>query len=242
VIAICGLAGFALSHTERCDARALASALLLGIVERGRHATGAAWHDGPRVAVQKEAVPATSFVHRLAMPAGARTAVLHTRWETQGSSRNIDNVHPIRQGPLYGTHNGCLANDDELFDEIGPDKRIAQVDSEAIFAALVHLPGSTGDVLGRLRGSVAVAWLDDRDRVETLHAARVSSSPFVYASTERALLAAMRNAGMDLAGAPAHLPEGVALRVQHGRVVGKDRFETARGRALTSTERQAIGA
>lgn len=66
-----------------------------------------------------------------------RSVIGHTRAQTQGTFRNNRNNHPIICGKTVGVHNGMIYNDDEVFRDI-KDKvnRIAQVDSEAIFALI----------------------------------------------------------------------------------------------------------
>lgn len=231
----------------------LATSLLAGIEERGRHATGAAFFDGGRAWVQKDPIPASAFVKDLDMSAEAPTAVLHTRWATKGSPSNNANNHPIEiPGRMLGVHNGCLWNDDALFEVIGRSKRIAQVDSEAIFAALAYLDEKAPAALARLEGSAAVAWIEPEGDENTLHVARVQSSPliygmteagsFVFASTDRALLRATREAGMHLSGGPYTLGEGTYLRVRHGSVVTKAMFGEPRTtrRPLSAMERRAL--
>lgn len=250
---MCGIAGFSRSPDERVDSRVLATALLLGIEDRGRHATGAAFFEGNQAFVQKGPIAASKFVRELDMGPEATTAVLHTRWATKGTPAVNANNHPIEiPGKVLGVHNGCLWNDDALFEQIGPDKRIAQVDSEAIFAALAYLGEKPPAALGRIAGSAAVAWIQPQGDPLALHVARVSSSPLVFASTEAgsflfastrsALLTAATRAGLDLVGGPYDLAEGTYLRVRAGAVIGKHVFGTMdrSARPLTAMERKAL--
>lgn len=250
---MCGIAGYSLSPDERVDSRVLATALLSRIEERGRHATGAAFFDGGRAWVQKDPIPASTFIKDLDMSAEAPTAVLHTRWATKGSPKDNANNHPIEiPGRMLGVHNGCLWNDDALFEVIGRSKRIAEVDSEAIFAALSYLDEKAPAALSRLEGSAAVAWIEPEGDENTLHVARVEASPliygmteagsFVFASTEHALTGAVREAGMHLSGGPYALAEGTYLRVRHGAVVTKATFGESRTvrRPLSVMEKKAL--
>lgn len=248
---MCGIAGFSLNPAEQVNASRLAGALLLGIEERGRHATGIAWANpqNHEVWLQKDAIAATQFVSGLDIHENTRTAIAHTRWATQGSPKNNANNHPIDVNGLVGIHNGCIINDDEIFDAIGKSKRIAQVDSEAIFANLLHSGKDTTEALADLEGSAAVAWLETADG-RTLHLARVTSSPVVigltekgsllFASTESALRKAERAADITLTKVFA-LGEGAYLTIRDGRIIDTEMFST-KARELTAVERQAIGA
>lgn len=248
---MCGLAGFNLSADENINARDLSCELLLGIENRGKHATGVAFFEEGQSWVQKAAMPANKFVTHLDMGERVTNAILHTRWASQGSPSNNANNHPIDVNGLIGVHNGVIFNDNALFARIGKDKRIAEVDSEAIFATLLHGGEKAPAALARIDGSASIAWLDAYGDPDALNASRIASAPFVYAftevgsfvfaSTETALTKAMSAVGMRQAG-PAHiLPEGTYLRIRNGEVLIRSAFETfGKARALTAVERKAL--
>jgi glucosamine 6-phosphate synthetase-like amidotransferase/phosphosugar isomerase protein len=239
---MCGIAGFNLSRTERrINATDLATALLLGVEHRGRHATGAGYLDTDgRIMVQKKDVPASTFVHWLSVPADCRNAVLHTRWATQGSPKDNENNHPIMVPGVVGVHNGMVANDDELFQLVrsynADAERYGQVDSEAIFAAIQHVEAEHyTEVLGLIEGSAAVAWIE-LARPGALHLARLNSSPLVvattsrrsvvFASTEQAIRVACRKVGLTVDKVH-YMPEGSYARVWRGEVMDRRTFVPA---------------
>lgn len=234
---MCGLSGFSLAPGEAVNSRILATALLLGIEHRGKDATGAAWRDAyNNIVIQKHPVDATRYVKRLSIPRSARVAVLHTRFATQGSHFNNGNNHPIRVGSIVGAHNGVLYNDYDLFHDMKME-RLAQVDSEAIFAGLHYGDQAKHtEFLGKLEGSAAVAWMDELEDADTLHVSRVEQSPvcwaqsehgsFVFASTFEAVDTAMDAARMKIAHADV-LDNGHYFRVKAGMVAESVQFCTA---------------
>lgn len=241
---MCGIAGFCLSADENVNAAQLAVPLLLGIENRGTHATGVAYFDDGVALIEKAAVPARTFVPTLDMPSTVRNAILHTRHATQGSPQNNDNNHPIDVGGLIGVHNGIVYNDDELFDRLPDGVRIAEVDSEAIFATLYHGGEKPAQALARVQGPASVAWINTYGDPELLHVARVGSFPFQYAFTEagsfifasdqRTITTAAAKAGVTIAGGPYSLDSGRYLMVRAGQVLNEQVIDrTATRRPLT---------
>lgn len=246
---MCGIAGCSIPTNAKRNASKVARSLLLGIEERGKDATGAAWYSPSEtgsVYFQKDAVPASSFVHSLQLPASARTMVLHTRLATQGSPAVPANNHPFVTGNVVGVHNGCLFNDDTLTKTYALTRQ-AETDSEAAFALLNEMVG--GDtytkrakarvqMLEEIQGSAALAWLDMRDPGQ-LHIARINSSPvvhcttddgaFYFASTTTALIGMLRRFYGTGSKLPEfhYLVEGDYIVVEEGKVIDTLRFEPA---------------
>ena len=235
-----------LAPDEKCYPTRVAAAMLLAIEHRGKDATGAAWVAPKSLSVyfQKENVTASKFVPSLNLE-GARTVILHTRYATKGSPKVNGNNHPIVVPGMVGVHNGCLRNDDALFDMLGDQvERYAQVDSEAAFA-LLNAADKTPitERLSLLEGSAALAWLtvDDEglsDRV--LHLARVSSSPLWLGQTPKGSTLFGSTLGAVEAGAKAmgttlvyrhQVKEGTYLTVHRGTVTG---WHTIPHRALAA--------
>lgn len=139
------------------------------------------------------------------MPRNTKTAIFHTRYATQGSPSDNTNNHPVwsPHGTIALVHNGVIWNDymvrmDHL---MGIDLPV--VDSSVI-PALLEYKGIPG--IAHLSGDAAVAWLDEA-ALDTLHLARIESSPvsytnledgsFVFASTPTLLGAALDNMNLD---------------------------------------------
>ena len=237
---MCGIAGFCLNPKHHANTTELASQMLLDIEHRGYHATGVAWinKEGKR-AITKAPISASKFITTQAgrnVCKDATTAILHTRWATQGSPSVNDNNHPIPRGKIVLTHNGHIANDDQLFKQLKVD-RIGQVDSEAVAALLAFTKGEhPADVLTRIQGSAALAWIT-QNQGDTLHLARVSSSPLwigqtltgslVYGSTEETIENAGIMLGSDLDWSYS-AEEGEYFKVKNGKIIEHQKFKPYR--------------
>ena len=236
---MCGIAGFCLNKKHHINTANLAAQMLLDIEHRGYHATGAAWikPNGKR-AICKGALPASKFIRTPAgkeITTGASTAILHTRWATQGKASNTNNNHPIPRGNLVLTHNGHISNDNQLFKQLKVE-RVGQVDTEAAAALLAFGKGHPTELLPRLRGTAALAWITSGDQ-STLHLARVSSSPLwigqtfggslVYGSTEETIENAsiMMDDEIDWKYTAA---EGEYFKVKDGKIVEFKQFTPTR--------------
>jgi glucosamine 6-phosphate synthetase-like amidotransferase/phosphosugar isomerase protein len=152
--------------------------------ERGREAAGIAviQKDG-QVAVFKQPVPAAELVamdgyqRLLATIGDTTTCVLgHTRMPTKGSRwRNVNN-HPVLTDHVIGVHNGVIANDDALFNQMHLP-RTGEVDSEIIFRLLEtvnpaqhngHYLGLITQKIGLLQGIFATLSVDLRQPTRLL--------------------------------------------------------------------------
>lgn len=220
---MCGIAGFSLSDDDRkvINSNTLAAELLLGIEPRGRDASGACWTTNTNtLMVQKAPKTASDLVNSLSVWRKAPAAILHTRAWTQGPASNNLNNHPIRVANIVGVHNGMVENDYEVFDTLGI-KRQAEVDSEAIFAALAfgptahptkdreRLPGCRDayEALEYIEAGMAIAWMYD-EKPDTLYLAKGDSNPLimvqtpggslVFASTESAIKRALDKVGQKV--------------------------------------------
>lgn len=222
------------------NAKRLARLLFLEIEHRGQDATGFAFRDSNGdIQIHKDAMTASEFVkRRLCMPKRAQAAILHVRFSTQGWEGYNENNHPVKAGPIVGVHNGHISNDRELFRMVNYVPQ-AQVDTEAAMAVLAFGEYKhPTEALELLHGNAALAWFhQDDDLRQRIFLARVNSSPLfvgesaegsvVFASTEFAVLNAMRQVGMT----PVKLrdiPEGTYLELIDGSIEGVRTFEVPR--------------
>ena len=233
---MCGIAGFCLNPKHNQNQTDLAAQMLLDIEHRGQDATGVAWINpstGKRV-ITKAAVDATRFIKTEAGKracAGATTAILHTRWATQGDPKVNDNNHPIPRGKIVLTHNGHISNDVALFKQLKVP-RIGQVDSEAVAALIAFTNAPIAEALSRVQGTAALAWIE-QGKGNTLHLARINSSPLwiaqtksgslVYGSTKETIenAAIMLDSTLDWVH---DADEGEYFKIKNGKIVEHQNF------------------
>jgi len=230
---MCGIAGYSLSPRSRVDRTLAAQALLAAIAERGADAVGYA-HRSPGArypTVIKQRTPASKLLERVAVPDDASELLVHVRDYTKGHPSIAANNHPVRHGPVVGIHNGIIVNDDELLAD-HPCARTEPemtVDSEAIFALAAH-SRSDAHALEVLHGSMAAAWMDERDP-GVLYAARGTGRPLwlgqgraglVFASTKHALELVERYCSLKLR--KREVAEGTLVSLRAGEVERRERF------------------
>jgi glucosamine 6-phosphate synthetase-like amidotransferase/phosphosugar isomerase protein len=230
---VCGVAGYSLSSRSSVDRTLTAQSLLAGIAERGADAVGYAHRgpDSPYSAVTKQRTAASRLLERIRVPGNATELLVHVRDYTKGHPSIEANNHPVRHGPVVGIHNGIIVNDDDLLDGLDcarTEPRMT-VDSEAIFALAAH---SANDprALEALVGSMASAWLDEREP-GTVFAARGIGRPLwlgagrhelFFASTRHALDVVEEYGGVRLR--KREVKDGTFLVMKAGKVVRTERF------------------
>ena len=231
---MCGIAGYSVSPGSSVDRTLAGQALLAGIAERGADAVGYA-HRGsgsPYPVVTKQRTPASQLLERIAVPQTATELLVHVRDYTKGHPSIAANNHPVRHGPVVGIHNGIIVNDDELladFDCARAEPRMT-VDSEAIFALAAHSRNEPA-AFEALLGSMATAWLDERE-AGTVFAARGIGRPLWIGSTKKKeLFFASTRAALEVVEEYVHvrlkkreLKDGTFLAVRHGKLRRDERF------------------
>jgi glucosamine 6-phosphate synthetase-like amidotransferase/phosphosugar isomerase protein len=236
VTSMCGIAGYSLAPSSHVERTLAAQVLLAAIAERGADAVGYAYR-GERVplASHKQRSGASELLEDVRVPSEASQLVLHVRDYTKGHPRIDANNHPVRQGAVVGVHNGIILNDDEIFAAHGLERAEPQmtVDSAAIFALTEKDPGRA-EVLEELRGSMAAAWLDEREPA-LLYVVRGVGRPLwlgrgsdetVFASTRFAL--EMLERYLDLELEMSEVEEGTLITLRAGRAVSRRRFSPNR--------------
>jgi glucosamine 6-phosphate synthetase-like amidotransferase/phosphosugar isomerase protein len=229
---MCGIAGYSISSSSAVDRTLAAQALLAAIAERGADAVGYA-HRAPRgpIVVHKQRSGASSLLDQIEIPTGAHQALLHVRDYTKGHPRIAANNHPVRHGRVVGVHNGTILNDDELMARHGFERAHPEmtVDSEVIFA-VAEATRSSADRLEQLRGSMAAAWLDEREPA-LLYLARGTGRPLWVGTTRRELFFASTRLALEIVEQytalhlrKRELEEGMLLALEGPRAVRRERF------------------
>lgn len=234
---MCGIAGYSLSPRSGIDRTLAAQALLAGIADRGADAVGYAHRSPSDTApvVTKQRTPASLLLERIGVPQEATELLIHVRDYTKGHPSIAANNHPVWHGPVVGVHNGIIANDDELLapHSCARTELEKTVDSEAIFALASHSHNDPR-ALEALAGTMAAAWLDEREP-GTIFAARGVGRPLwigkgrdavFFASTRAALLIASEFTGVKLR--PSEVRDGTFLAFRDGRVAHTARFRPDR--------------
>src|SRR5215831_15281387 len=244
---MCGIAGYSVRSPSSIERTLTAQALLAAIAERGADAVGYAYRgpDETYPTVVKQRTPASEFLERVAVPQTASQLLVHVRDYTKGHPSVSANNHPVRHGPIVGIHNGIIVNDDELLapHSCARSEPRMSVDSEAIFALAAH---SRNDprALEELAGSMATAWLDQREP-GTIFAARGVCRPLwlgrgrdevFFASTRTALEIVSEYTGVRLR--MSEVRDGTFLALRDGRVSHIARFRPDR----TYVEERALPA
>ncbi len=229
---MCGIAGYSLSDSSRLDPTLATQILMAAISERGSDAAGYCYR-GPDVAlaIHKQRSGASRLLDSIRVPAHARQALVHVRDYTKGHPSLEANNHPIRHGSVVGIHNGIIRNDEEIFAEYGFERAAPQmtVDSEAIFA-LMELERSSARALDKLYGSMASAWMDEREP-DVVYLARGMGRPLwvgegrhelFFASTKAALELVESYAGVSFVSR--EVSEGTLLSVNGGQIARTESF------------------
>jgi glucosamine 6-phosphate synthetase-like amidotransferase/phosphosugar isomerase protein len=233
---MCGIAGYSLSAASEVDRTLAAQALLAGIAERGADAVGYAHTaNGCSVEIQKQPSGASALLEDVVLPASVTEALVHVRDYTKGHPTIEANNHPIRHGAVVGVHNGIIFNDDELmlahgFERAEPDMT---VDSEAIFA-LAEASDGLPATLEELRGSMATAWLDERQPGRVFLARGVGRPLWIGAGREELFFASTKAAlevveqYLRLKLRKREVGEGTLVTAAEGRQVERKKFRPNR--------------
>jgi glucosamine 6-phosphate synthetase-like amidotransferase/phosphosugar isomerase protein len=232
VIILCGIAGYSLSESSRIDPTLATQILMAAISERGSDAAGYCYR-GPDIplAIHKQRSGASRLLDSIRVPAKATQALVHVRDYTKGHPSLEANNHPIRHGAVVGIHNGIIRNDEEIFARHGFDRAAPRmtVDSEAIFALMEH-ERSSASALGELYGSMASAWMDEREP-EIVYLARGMGRPLWLGEGRHELFFASTKAALELMESYANVSlvsrevsEGTLLSSRDGRVAGTQVF------------------
>jgi glucosamine 6-phosphate synthetase-like amidotransferase/phosphosugar isomerase protein len=213
-----------------------AQTLMAAISERGADASGYCFR-GPSVEleVHKRRTGASEFLDSVYVRAGATQVLVHVRDYTKGHPSLNANNHPVRHGTVVGVHNGIIKNDEEIFARYGFERAEEgmTVDSEAIFA-LAERERSRARAFEELYGSMATAWLDERDPNVVFLARGIGRPLWIgegrhelfFASTREALELVERFAGLRLS--KRGVPEGTLMAAVDGKLVRSEGFKPDR--------------
>jgi glucosamine--fructose-6-phosphate aminotransferase (isomerizing) len=223
---MCGIAAFSISQEDTgcLDVMCLTRNLFTAIESRGRDASGCAWvAPGDEVWWHKLPLSGRTYAKECPMLPTTTTAILHTRAATHGDPKVNANNHPHVLPGITGVHNGVVRNHAELWKMVG-EKPESDCDSEAIFGLLAYGEGNRTQLLPKVKGDAAIAWLETATPT-SLRLARLEGRPMavgqtpggssIMASTEPLLMAACRASKVELTDVW-NIPEWTYLRIQKG--------------------------
>lgn len=164
-------------------------------VHRGYDSFGYLSNNG-KFDLKKFAIPATIGVRTglVEIPKTAHWFIGHVRQATHGDPNNPSNNHPIVHKDWVGVHNGIIWNYNSILNRTGREDPLAEVDSEAIFAAVHNWGLHNG--LKALDGDMAAALVNTK-HPETIHLATTEYRPLwigetatgaTYFASEKAIL------------------------------------------------------
>lgn len=222
---MCGIAAFSLVPGSKVNARALGHALLTQIESRGSHASGFSFVDlNGDPGIYKQPKPG-SQLSMAEMPRKVKSAILHTRYATQGLPSDNRNNHPVlsTDKSIALVHNGVISNDHLLRADLGMTlANSGEVDS-AVIPNLIAQGGVKA--LAKLSGYAAIAWIDGTEGNGVIRIMRLKTSPvafthlsdgsFVMASTPQLLRAALEQANIEY-GAVFELGDSKFISVYDG--------------------------
>lgn len=225
------------------------NSLWCSLEDRGIHAAGVVigWGGADKPISKKKAVRASKASNMLDSARGSNTqyVLLHTRFTTQGSTKNNGNNHPVIAHGITLTHNGMLSNDTRIFNQLGV-KRLYDVDTEAINAALSKK--SPKWMIENIQGSMSLAWVETNEEVNKVHLltngknplviGRTKSGDIVWGSTMRHL----EDSGFEFSKTFNALPYKLYTISEGGRInsrwVSKKRSAPAYNRQIHSSQKK----
>jgi hypothetical protein len=156
-------------RAERYSVTELAQLMLRCAAPTGQDAFGLMWCARDREIRSAKWVGSAAnpgLLAEVALPDDSRWFVGHVRDARQhagarGSASEPLNNHPVRHRNITGVHAGLISNYRRILDGAGRADARAEVDSEAVFAAIAQLGPVAG--LASVNGHLAVGFADDLD-------------------------------------------------------------------------------
>lgn len=180
---MCGIGGFYRGSVGETPTTFINN-LWCSLEDRGTHAAGVVigWADADKPISMKAAKQASICSEMLSKAKGHNTeyVLLHTRFTTQGSTKNNGNNHPVIGHGITLTHNGVLSNDTHIFNKLKIDP-LYDVDTEAINAALSAK--SPKWMIENIQGSMSIAWVETDKSPDEVHLLTNGRNPLVIGRT-----------------------------------------------------------
>jgi predicted glutamine amidotransferase len=213
------------------------------IVHRGKHAWGYFYHeqgqDEVDYFVKQGSAAHPDAIADMVIDATQPLNWLggHVRFATNGRPQYLANNHPILHGNILGIHNGVLRDWRHIITTTGREDPKAEVDSEAIFAAVNKWGVMEG--LRRIHGDMVTAFVDLREP-GVLYLARTFGRPLWYGHTKAGSLVwasepqVIEETGLELAGPLVEWKKSNRVwKIVQGKVVSDRQFRKLERPAIT---------
>lgn len=190
---MCGIVGVVYgpdgSVAERITPATAAKSMFTNVEHRGKDAFGWMHNTGSgKIQLRKWAQPATKGLHKLeaahrhGIPDKTDWWIGHVRLATHGTPNYTHNNHPIVHGNIMGVHNGMVYNYTKVLRDTGRQYPKADVDSEALFAAIDKY--GIVDGLDKIDSLAALVFVDKRDPT-TIYLATCDANPLIVARSKQ---------------------------------------------------------
>jgi predicted glutamine amidotransferase len=191
---MCGIVGVVYGPdgpgVEKWTPSEAAELMFPNVVHRGRHAWGWVHNlDNEKFQLRKWGEEATDENikklrndHELGIPDDSLFWIGHVRHATHGPETVMVNNHPIIHGDWVGVHNGIVYNYREILKKTGRQHKKAEVDSEAIFAAIDKY--GLDDGLKQLDALAAFVTFDRKDPETVYFGTTNPANPLIIAQSK----------------------------------------------------------
>lgn len=191
---MCGIFGFSGNSNVSGSELKLIKKLLMLSESRGKEACGLTIADDSEMKYLKAPIPASDLIKNQnfniqvskAIKTGFKTVIGHSRLVTNGYEQDNNNNQPVVKNGIVLIHNGIIVNDKQLWDLVGKESKISELDTELIPTLINYnlkteknTIAAVQKMYSQIEGIANIALLFE-DRKELLLATNNGSLYYVY--------------------------------------------------------------